>query len=432
MSNQGSESMSSRHRSPVFSKNEVQTLVELVDKYKTILLNKATNNAACNAKHVTWAKLTKIFNSKGFKHKREIDCLRIKWDNLKKEARKANKNLLDVSDNEFDDLISKIVTMINEVENNTSEVIIPKELEDDEDVELEEPKEESAMEDEDLGSEIISGGENQFIRKKKRYVNRSLNFTPQECSLLLKCVRAEKKYVFCNAKSNATILLKNRAWARITNAFNKQSPNKRSLNVLRTKFDNMKRLGRKMGFMHKKDDKKSTIGYTKVEKDDLEMLQKIKPEPVNESDEDSKPEDDVSSTCGENDNFDELHNTITTNGNSEYPDPLRLIINNDSRIGLMHTESSNCADNKEISKLKFELLKGQLENTKLEKKRIEDAIRAEANAIEMRETEMALRLRAARLEAVAAAMKLPSEHPALVYTPEEARAQDYINNCQQT
>lgn len=60
---------------------------------------------------------------------------------------------------------------------------------------------------------------------------------------------------------------------QITNAFNKQSPNKRSLNVLRTKFDNMKRLGRKMGFMHKKDDKKSTIGYTKVEKDDLEMLQ---------------------------------------------------------------------------------------------------------------------------------------------------------------
>lgn len=46
--------------------------------------------------------------------------------------------------------------------------------------------------------------------------------------------------------------------------------------------------------------------------------------------------------------------------------------------------------------------------------------------------ENALRVRAARLEAVAAAMKLPPAHPALAYTVEESAAHQYLLNYNQT
>ncbi|KPJ03774.1 hypothetical protein RR46_00758 [Papilio xuthus] len=71
--------------------------------------------------------------------------------------------------------------------------------------------------------------------------NRSSNFLPQECSLLLKCVREEKNNIF-NKETNAkTNLLKKSAWTRIAESFNKQSPQKRCDKVLRTKFHNMKK-----------------------------------------------------------------------------------------------------------------------------------------------------------------------------------------------
>lgn len=57
---------------------------------------------------------------------------------------------------------------------------------------------------------------------------------------------------------------------------------------------------------------------------------------------------------------------------------------------------------------------------------------ADTKMNEIKATEMALRLRAARLEAVAAAMKLAPAHPALVYTPEELRAQQYIDQYHPT
>lgn len=66
----------------------------------------------------------------------------------------------------------------------------------------------------------------------------------------------------------------------------------------------------------------------------------------------------------------------------------------------------------------------------LERKRIEDTMQAEVADREARALETALRLRAARLEAVAAEMKLPSGHPALLYTVNETRAQTYINQYQ--
>lgn len=106
------------HRSPTFSKEETKILVNIVDKYKSIVLNKSTSAAASHTKEVTWNTIAKMFNSHGFKHSRSADCLKTKWENLKKEARKLSKNLIDVQYTEFNDLTSQVVTILNEAEKN--------------------------------------------------------------------------------------------------------------------------------------------------------------------------------------------------------------------------------------------------------------------------------------------------------------------------
>lgn len=50
-------------------------------------------------------------------------------------------------------------------------------------------------------------------RNKKR---RSLNFSPQECRVLLQCVRKEKKHVFCKEATLKAKEFKNAAWSRVS------------------------------------------------------------------------------------------------------------------------------------------------------------------------------------------------------------------------
>lgn len=57
-------------------------------------------------------------------------------------------------------------------------------------------------------------------------------------------------------------------------------------------------------------------------------------------------------------------------------------------------------------------------------------VQADTTERKARELETSLRLRAARLEAVAAEMKLPPNHPALHYAPEERRAQQHMNGAE--
>lgn len=70
------------------------------------------------AKEVSWEKITKTFNNRGFKHERSIDSLKTKWENLKKDARKLSKNVIDVTNSGYNDLTRQIVGMMCDVENN--------------------------------------------------------------------------------------------------------------------------------------------------------------------------------------------------------------------------------------------------------------------------------------------------------------------------
>ncbi|XP_059053952.1 uncharacterized protein LOC131848189 [Achroia grisella] len=393
-----SSTLFSRYRSPTFTKNEIETLVNLVDKYKFIVLNKSPSTTACYAKEIIWRKITKAYNSHNFNHVRSVDCLRIKWENLKKTTRKLSKNVLDIKRSEHSEAINQILRMIHDAENSTCEVEMPKEI-----------------------VEEIKDGDSEENKGTSRS-NRSIKFAPHECRLLLKCVRAEKKVIFCKDTSAKAIKLKNKAWLRVTEAYNQQSPQKRTTKVLRTKFCNMKKISsriRRHGYLDKINKK-----HFKLEEEC--NSDKIKAEPVYEIINDQIQNDDEHS----NDDMDynEIPNNVNENSVDMAPDPLSTVLNSDSGMeSIRNMESYNMLDNKEILELKKELLNYELETAKLKRKKIEEEIQEEAIAREMRATERALRLRAARLELVAAEMKLPVNHPALYYMQQEAPAQACLN-----
>lgn len=91
-------------------------MLNIIDNYKNIILNKSTSTAASHAKDRAWNSIAKVFNTQGFKNTRSVDSIKRKWDNLKKDARKAAKNIMMVKHE--NDSFSRIITMMLEHEKN--------------------------------------------------------------------------------------------------------------------------------------------------------------------------------------------------------------------------------------------------------------------------------------------------------------------------
>ncbi|XP_026316996.1 uncharacterized protein LOC113228070 [Hyposmocoma kahamanoa] len=414
----------SRFRSPAFNKKETCALLQLIEKYKVVILNKSVTSAVCQAKDAAWTKIAKEFNKMGFDNQRQSESLRTKWENMKRDARRLSK---DVLDSKFGDcsVTARIVGLICEAD-NMGAVDGPLDLIDNEiecnDSESEEQKDttnnfKNIFDDGAERMSEIESGDDDGARNKKR---RSLNFSPQECRVLLQCVRKEKKFVFCKEATLKAKELKNSAWSRITNAYNKLSPQKRSTKTLRIKFDNMKTRAKRAG-----DEYFRGIKRKKHEKLVEDSFSKIKKEPVREYKVDSESENaDMDET-----EFSNHDSPLETYGDFT-ADPLSSVLNGDSGIGSTNMGTVNNTENKEIIKLKTELLNYQLETAKLERRKIENAIQEETKNCQIRAIERALRLRTARLEAIAAEARLPRAHLALHFTPEEAHAQNYLAQYQ--
>ncbi|CAH2091021.1 unnamed protein product [Euphydryas editha] len=395
--------------SPAYTKDEVNALINLVAKYKHIILNKCTNSATNHAKEVAWVKISKEINKQGFQHTRNVDSLKTKWENLKKEARKASKNLINLKKSD-DDILYQIVEMISETEPNTNINEMPHNwLEDINDLQDDENNSSKLWDDNDHKQSDSSEGDDE----EKRVVDRSLNFSPQECSLLLKCIKDEKKYIFCKESTSRAIKMKNSAWSRITYKFNKMSPQKRTTKMLRTKFNNMKNMAKQINF-------KNFSTKNQHEKLEEDKNKKIKCEPHFEY------KDDLDSDSDEQENNDDI-NAISNEHFEEISDPLSTVLKGDSGIDSL-SQYGGCrqSENNEVIKLKLELLKYKLETAKLERQRIIEAAQAESEERESRAIETSLRLRAARLAVAAAQLQLAPDHPALRYDAREARAQAYL------
>ncbi|KAJ8716026.1 hypothetical protein PYW08_013311 [Mythimna loreyi] len=401
-----------RHRSPTFSAEEVKALLNIIEKYKTIVFNKSTTSAASHAKEVAWVKIAKLFNRQGFMHKRSAECLKIKWDNMKKKARAISKNLLEPRYNDCE-MTNQLVAMMLEAENGTCDV--EELVESNEEHEEADNHKEStegdwdANEDKDSNDSSMDG-----VKENDRYNNRSMNFSMDECNLLLQCVRQEKNIIFSKTNTAGIHKMKNRAWERISSSYNKLSPQKRSTKVLRTKFGNMRKLVKSNNV--KKYFKEFNNKHQKLE----DSSSKIKSEPLFECQSSMDADNDSDEDYIEPDN---KSNSDDVNASM---DPLSTVLNSDLGSSISQVED------KEVVRLKIELLKYKLETAKLKRKRIEDLMQADAAERESKARESSLKLRAARLEAISAEMKLPPAHPALAYPADETRAQHYIHQYHTT
>ncbi|XP_041987950.1 myb/SANT-like DNA-binding domain-containing protein 4 [Aricia agestis] len=410
-------------RSPTFSRAEVETLVRIVAEYKTIVLNKSTNSLANHAKEVAWSNIAKAFNSKGFKNERAPETLKTKWDNLKREAKKLSLNVLscDLNDKQF---LNQVIILMNESDSfgpiDPSQVPLESKENDGEN------QNKKSWEDENnkITAQLISYGRSRQKNKTKR----SLNFSPQEINLLLKCIKSEQDHIFLSDITSRSTKLKRNAWAKVTYIYNKLSTQKRSMKTLRTKFDNMK--------------KKAKIRLTKEPFEiKLENLHedtdvKVKSEPLFEVtfEKESSPEavsDDEQNNCIveqlDDDDYHETENGLRS------PDPLSIILNGDSGIESINNFGKfTQAQDKEADNIKLEILKNQLETAKIERQRMAEKVESERREQESRDLEMSMRLRTARLELVAAEAKLPSNHPALEYKHNETKAREYMQQFSNT
>lgn len=71
------------------AKDEVALLIDLVEANK-VITSKATNN---QLKEAAWSKLTDAFNASISSCSRRTDQLKLKWENLKKSARKRSTKI---------------------------------------------------------------------------------------------------------------------------------------------------------------------------------------------------------------------------------------------------------------------------------------------------------------------------------------------------
>lgn len=79
--------MDGKKRTPNFSSSEVDILLELVEKYKSIVECKKTDKVSCETKLQTWKRIEEEFKSTcGFF--RSYSVLKNKYENLKKTAKK--------------------------------------------------------------------------------------------------------------------------------------------------------------------------------------------------------------------------------------------------------------------------------------------------------------------------------------------------------
>ncbi|XP_077256004.1 uncharacterized protein LOC143893960 [Temnothorax americanus] len=79
---------SQKKRLPNFSNLEKIKLIEIIERERSIIENKKTDNVSLKDKENCWINIAKEFNSNSISGHRDVGCLKNCWDNLKKKTRK--------------------------------------------------------------------------------------------------------------------------------------------------------------------------------------------------------------------------------------------------------------------------------------------------------------------------------------------------------
>ncbi|XP_022122251.2 uncharacterized protein LOC110998101 [Pieris rapae] len=400
-------------RSANFDDAEIKLLLDLIIRFKSVILNRSTNGSTNLAKEKIWRQLTTLFNKEKINVHRSSDHLKTKWFNLKREARRIHNN----SPSKMNDVHKQVIQLSYESVNDPSlQIEISEQAEQDiyevPDLETEEVLNDNT--DDKLLDDNVSSSQSDIddeqplkdrdrcYKKRNGIRKKSMNFSAQECSLLLKLVKEEKHNLFLAGMSKEAIRKKYLAWERVAKRFNAISWKKRPVQVLKTKLENMRRLNRH----------KIRLSTSNTEHEEKELSVK------------NEPNVEYNIECSE---FSQSMDEDRINEPSPIPndmDPLRFVLNSDSGLGSTSICSQNDTD---LIKLKMDLINYQLETAKLERQRVEDAIRADKEEQDSRAIENSLRLRTARLKALAAERKLNEDHQsALGYTEQEVLAMEYI------
>lgn len=77
-----------RVRACNFNKEEVRLLTELVTKHRSIIENKKTDAVTNKDKEAAWEKIARMFNASSGLASRNAKTLKLKYESLKKEAKK--------------------------------------------------------------------------------------------------------------------------------------------------------------------------------------------------------------------------------------------------------------------------------------------------------------------------------------------------------
>ncbi|XP_045521635.1 uncharacterized protein LOC123712536 isoform X2 [Pieris brassicae] len=400
-------------RSANFDDAEVKLLLDLVIRFKSVILNRNTNANTNLAKEKIWRQITKLFNKEKINVHRSSDHLKTKWLNLKREARRIQNN----SPSEMNDVQKQVIQLSYESVNDPSLQIEISEQDLYEESETKELLNENTHKllDDDKASSCHSDVDDEKPLKERDrcYMKRngirkkSMNFSAQECSLLLKLVKEEKHNLFMAGMSKEVIRKKYLAWERVAKRFNAVSWKKRPVQVLKTKLENMRRLNRH----------KISLSTSNTEHEEKELSVK------------TEPSVEYNVDCSE---FSQSVDEDRINERASSPilndmDPLRFVLNSDSGLGINWSTSICSQNDTDLIKLKMELINYQLETAKLERKRVEDAVRADKEEQESRAIENSLRLRTARLKALAAERELnEDDRNGLGYTEQEILAMEYL------
>lgn len=82
-------------------------MLDLVIKFKSVILNRNTNSNTNSAKENVWKRITKLFNKEGIHVHRSTDHLKTKWLNLKREAKRLQIN----SPSDMNDLHKQVIQL---------------------------------------------------------------------------------------------------------------------------------------------------------------------------------------------------------------------------------------------------------------------------------------------------------------------------------
>lgn len=112
MSNSDTD-VGSRARSINFNQNEVHLLLDQVDEHKMTILNRSTKR---KLKAKAWMQIGKVFKEKKLGPERTEECLRIKWENLKKACSRQSKNEMEITSDEKKSTLNRVQAILGETE----------------------------------------------------------------------------------------------------------------------------------------------------------------------------------------------------------------------------------------------------------------------------------------------------------------------------